>query len=138
MIILAAACILANISAASAKQEIVLDVLRIAGKDMAAVSEYLGKPIECSPVKQGQKCAYTKAETEIVYIDGLADWITIEGIDDVAFEATAIQSLGFAESKPSFKNGFSLRWDGIEDLMEVTIFKGASRADYAYIKVKTS
>lgn len=46
-------------------------------------------------------------------------------------------AIGLKEAKPSFSNNFTLRWNSIQGLMEVSIFKGASNSDYAYIKVKT-
>ena len=76
-------------------------------------------------------------ETEVVYINGVADWITIEGIDHIPFGPSALTAIGIAESNPSFKDSFTLRWDNLPGFLSVSIFKGASNSDYAYIKVKT-
>ena len=115
----------------------VVDVPKIAGKSKKEISSILGKELSCGKSKYGEKCQYKKGETEIVYINGKADWITIEGIDNVPFSQNALSSIGLNKTRPSFQNNFTLRWSSIQGLMEVSIFKGASYSDYAYIKVKT-
>ena len=114
-----------------------IDVVKVAGKNQAQVAEILGKATSCSKSKYGQKCSYTVAETEIFFINGKADWITVEGIDNVPFDNTALKSIGLTPIKPSFKNNFTLRWSSIQGLGEVSIFKGATNSDYAYIKAFT-
>lgn len=79
----------------------------------------------------------SKGETEIVFINGNADWITIEDIDEIPFNKSALSAIGLKEARPSFSSNLTLRWNSIQGLMEVSIFKGTSKADYAYIKVKT-
>jgi len=115
----------------------IVDINKIAGKTKNKVSKYLGKPTSCKKNKYGKKCNYKKGETEIVFINGKADWITIEGIDSIPFSPSALKALGLKTTKPSFKNNFSLKWSSINGLREVTIFKGSSKSDYVYIKVKT-
>ena len=115
----------------------VVDVTKIEGKTQAQVSNVLGKPTKCSKSKYGSKCSYSVGETEIVFINGKADWITIEGIDNIPFNSQALKSIGISPIKPSFKNNFTLRWSSIQGLREVSIFKGEKNSDYAYIKVFT-
>ena len=114
-----------------------IDVIKIAGKNQSQVAEILGKPSNCSKSKYGQKCSYSVAETEIVFIKGKADWITVEGIDNVPFNRNALKSIGLSPTKPSFKNNFTLRWSSIQGLKQVSVFKGATNSDYAYIKAFT-
>ena len=114
-----------------------IDVVKIAGKSQDQVAEILGKATSCSKGKYGQKCSYSVAETEIVFINGKADWITVEGIDNVPFSNDALKSIGLTPTIPNFKNNFTLRWLSIQGLGEVTIFKGATNSDYAYIKAFT-
>lgn len=125
------------VSVSTAHAEAIVDVKKIAGKSENDVFAYLGKPISCGSSKYGKKCQYKKGETEIVFINGNADWITIEGIDHIPFSNSALSAIGLKEARPSFSNNLTLRWNSIQGLMEVSIFKGASKADYAYIKVKT-
>ena len=121
----------------TAHAETLVDMTKIAGKSENEVSVYLGQPSSCGSSKYGKKCQYQKGETEIVFINGKADWITVEGIDHIPFSKSALRAIGLKEARPSFSNNFMLRWDSIQGLMEVSIFKGASKSDYAYIKVKT-
>ncbi len=129
--------VIAVFTASTAYAEPIVDVLKIAGKSESEVESYLGAPESCGESKYGNKCQYTKGETEIVFIKGKADWITIEGIDSVPFSKTALTVLGLKEATPSYKNNFTLRWNSIQGLIEVSLFKGESNSDYAYIKTKT-
>ncbi len=117
--------------------DVLLDVLKLAGKTKDDVATMIGSPLQCSSIKYGEKCAYEIAETEIVFIDGKADWITIEGIDAVPYSSDAIEVFGFKPADPSFENTFTMRWNNIEGLLSVSLFKGAKNSDYAYIKSYT-
>ena len=125
------------LSISIAHAEVIVDVTKIAGKSQKDVAAYLGKEVSCSKSKYGKKCQYKKGETEIVFIKGKADWITVEGVDNVPFSKSALSTLGLKETYPSFKNNFTLRWEPIQGFRSVSLFKGASMSDYAYIKVKT-
>ena len=124
-------------STTTAHAEPVVDILKIAGKSEGEVAKYLGAPRSCGKIKHGNKCQYFRSETEIVFINSKADWITIEGIDSTKFSKSALTALGLNEANPSFENSFTLRWNSIQGLMEVSLFKGASNSGYAYIKTKT-
>jgi hypothetical protein len=130
--------IIFTLSVGIAHAEAVVDITKVAGKSQKEVATYLGKEISCSHSKYGKKCQYKKGETEIVFIKGKADWITVEGIDNVPFSKSAITALGLKETRPSFKSNFTLRWEPIQGLRSVSVFKGTSNSDYAYIKVKTN
>lgn len=120
-----------------AHAEAIVDVTKIAGKSEKQIAAYLGTPSSCSKSKYGKKCQYEKGQTEIVFINGEADWITVEGIDQVPFSKAGLGALGLKEANPTFTNAFTMRWEQIQGLREVSLFKGASASDYAYIKVKT-
>lgn len=122
---------------ATASAAPVVDVTQIAGKTEAAVSAYLGAPSDCGKSKYGKKCQYSKGETEIVFINGKADWITIEGMDSIPFTKAALTALGLKVRHPSFSSDYSLKWNSIQGIGEISIFKGGSKSDYAYIKVAT-
>lgn len=117
--------------------EVVIDVPVLVGKSKVDVSKIIGEPISCSSSKYGEKCQFQKAETEIVFINGKADWITIEGLDDKPFSDSTIQLLGFKEQSSSFSNSFTKRWEPLQGLLSVSLFKGSSNSDYAYIKAYT-
>ncbi|MCE9685932.1 hypothetical protein LZP73_06825 [Shewanella sp. AS16] len=118
-------------------EEVVIDIPALVGKDKAEVSKLIGAPLSCGPSKHGEKCQFTKAETEIVFINGKADWITIEGIDDKPFADSIIQLLGLKAQKPSFSNAFEKRWEPLQGLLSVSLFKGNSNSDYVYVKAYT-
>lgn len=132
--ILALFCILISPASFTAP---LIDVLKVVGKNPLQVSEVLGTPTGCAESKYGRKCAYSIAETEIVFINGKADWITVNGIDNVPFDNEVLTSLGIKPKAPVFKNSFTLRWTSIQGLKEVTVFKGVKNSDYAYIKALT-
>jgi hypothetical protein len=115
----------------------IVDVLKLAGKSQSEVAGYLGKETSCETIKYGKKCYYTTGETEIVFIKGKADWITVESMDSVPFSKSALSALGLKEMRPTAKSSFVLKWEPIQGLRSVSVFKGASNADNAYIKVKT-
>ena len=115
----------------------VIDVPAIAGESKSAVAGLIGTPSACSKTKYGEKCSYSKSDTEIVFIKGKADWVTVEAMDSVPFNQSALESIGLKSTRPPFKNNFTLRWSGLNGLYEVSIFKGGNNCDYAYIKAFT-
>ncbi len=127
----------AGVANLSNADDVLLDVLELAGQSKDDVATMIGTPLQCGSSKYGEKCAYEIAETVIVFIDGKADWITIEGIDAAPFSDDTIELLGFESAAPSFENSFTKRWDSIEGFLSVSLFKGATNSDYAYIKSYT-
>lgn len=121
--------IILTFSVSVAHAEAIVDVTKIAGKSQKEVTAYLGKEMSCGKSKYGKKCQYKKGETEIVFIKGKADWITVEGIDNIPFSESALSALGLKEKRPSFENNFTLRWEPIQGLKSVPVFKGASKSD---------
>lgn len=115
----------------------VVDLSKIAGKSESEVAEVLGTPERTENTKYGKKNFYEPGETEIVFIKEKADWITIKGINEVPFDRSALSALGLEETAPTFSNSFTMRWENLNGILEVSIFKGRKNCDYAYIKIKT-
>ena len=115
----------------------VINLQSIAGKSQSEVQVVLGAATSCSESKHGKKCFFEAGETEIVFIKGKADWITVEGFDNIAFDEKALDALGLIPTTPDFKNEFTMRWISLEGYLEVSLFKGVSNLDYANIKVAT-
>lgn len=115
----------------------VINVPKIAGRSMKQVAEQLKATPTCAKNKRGTKCDYNDGSVEIVYIDGKADWITVNSLEQVPFTDTAIARLGFGQKAPSFRSPMVMRWNGLPGVVEVSVFKGQTGSDYAYIKVKT-
>ena len=118
-------------------EETVIDIPALVGKNKAEVSKLIGAPTSCGASKYGEKCQYKKADTEIVFISSKADWITIEGIDDKPYSDKTIELFGFKPKKPTFSNAFTMRWEPLQDLLSVSLFKGTNNSDYIYVKAYT-
>ncbi|GAB1071120.1 MAG: hypothetical protein SAqTSA_12160 [Shewanella algae] len=114
-----------------------IDITKLAGKEESQVAKIFGKPANCTEIKYGKKCSYTKANLEVVFINKKADWITIEDIDHIPFNKDVLLSIGISPTDPNFSNDFTLRWNSIKGLKEVSVFKGIKNCDYIYIKTKT-
>ncbi|WP_420429088.1 SPOR domain-containing protein [Kordiimonas sp.] len=118
------------------RAQVVVDVMKIAGKTEKEVTAYLGEPLSCAAIKCGPKCVYAKGETEIVFVDGKADWITVDAMDHMSFSPSALSALGLVAKKPDFLNPkFVYRWYSFPGVLDVSIFRGKVNTDYAYIQV---
>lgn len=114
-----------------------VDISKIAGLSMKQVGEQLKAKPTCEKNKRGTKCDYNDGRIEVVYINGKADWISVNSLEQVPFTEAAIARLGFAQRSPSFRSPMVMRWKGLPGVVEVSVFKGQVGSDYAYIKVKT-
>lgn len=118
--------------------DLVVDINAIAGKKPEEVATVLGSPSETSETKYGPKQVFQASNIEIVYINGLSDWITIKNMKDITYSDVSIQCLGLPDIRPTFSNQFVKRWDNIPGFLEVSINPGESgKISDAYIKTKT-
>jgi len=127
----------AIVTSTAAQASSVVDIPKIAGRSIKQVDDLLKTKPTCAKNKRGTKCAYNDGRIEIVYIDGKADWITVNGLEQVPFTGAGIVQLGFSQKSPSFNVPMVMRWNGLPGVLEVSMFKGQTGTDYAYIKVKT-
>jgi len=97
------------VAAAPAAAAVAVDLPAIVGQPKAAVAKVLGKPAKCEPSKYGERCAY-RGGTEVVFIGGAADWITILP-QSVPYGPAALESIGLASVAPDFTGPQVLRWD---------------------------
>lgn len=58
---------------------VLFDIPKIAGKTEAEVETLLGGPVFCAKSESALNCSFQENEIEIVFIDGKADWITVNG-----------------------------------------------------------
>lgn len=121
----------------SIASEPIINIPKIAGKSKPEIASILGKPSSCKTGKYGEKFSYNTGQTEIVFINKKADWITVEDLDNVSYDPSAIESLGLKTAAPTFQNDLTVRWERIQGLLEVSIFPSGPKIDYAYIKVST-
>jgi len=115
----------------------IVDVPEIAGKSQKDVAALLGDPTSCETVKKGEKCFFKPGETEIVFISGKADWITVEALDSAPYSEDVLPMLGLEKTTAVLSNGNTIRWETIPGLLEVSVFPAQSGVDYAYIKTST-
>ena len=98
----------------------------------------LGEPTSCEAIKYGRKCFFEVAGTEVVFIDGKADWITVNAMGKTPYSIDALPLLGFEKRNPTFSNENVIRWENIPGVLEVNINPGeAGGIFYAYIKTAT-
>lgn len=115
----------------------VFDVRKIAGASEAEVVAVLGPPISCGTVKQGRKCSFQTAETEVIFISGKADWISVESLDGAPYSSEILPMLGFEQTAPSFSNEHVIRWNSIPGFLEVSAWPAGKGVDMVYIKTAT-
>lgn len=128
---------LAIVTSTAAQASAVVDIPKIAGQSIKQVDDLLKAKPTCAKNKRGTKCDYNDGRIEIVFINGKADWITVNGLDHVPFTEAGIVRLGFSGKSPAFRSPAVMRWNGLPGVLEVSMFKGQTGTDYAYIKVKT-
>jgi len=114
----------------------IAQITKIAGGNQDAVAELLGEPVSNTATKYGPKLIY-QGDIEVVFIDGKADWITVP-MTKVPYNKNAVKYLDLKPTNPSFSNNFTMRWEGISGLLQVSIFAGRNgKVDYADIKAFT-
>lgn len=113
-----------------------VNVPAIAEQPPEVVAQLLGEPVgKCEPNKYGFACLY-KNETEVVFIDGLADWITVKG--DMPYSADALPLMGFKRTGSSFSNEHTMRWSGEQKTLLIQLAPGGKgKTFFAYVKVRT-
>lgn len=116
---------------------IVVDVLKIAGRNKPQVSKVLGSA-KCQHERSGENCLYRHGKIEIVFVRGKADWITVYNLGDHPFSTKTLRALGLPEEMPTFSNDHVMRWSGLAGLREVSLFPKPGGVDYAYILTKTA
>lgn len=117
----------------SAQVDALFNLPAIIRQPPQVVAQLLGKPLGCEASKMGDKCHYLD-KTEIVFIDNLSDWITVNA--DLPYSPDALPIMGFKPAPPSFQNENTMRWSGEQDTLVIQLTPGAAgRAAYAYIKV---
>lgn len=109
----------------------------IAGRSEAEVAATLGPPWDCESSLYSRRCHYAPGATEIVYIDGRADWLTVRALGDAALADDLLERIGL-EPKPAGEGSDRVRvWRTLGGLREVSAHGHAGRADYLRIKVRS-
>lgn len=129
--------VLALFMIVTASADVIVNVPKIAGKSKAEVEKEIGGPNSCVPTKYGEQCFYEKADTEIMFIDGKSDWITINKMNGLPYSKESLAALGLPVAEPVFNSASIMRWDNLAGILEVSLLSQGKSVGYAYIKVKT-
>lgn len=123
---------------ATQKKKIILDLTKIANKSEKEVEKILGKVEKIEKVKgypcensNCQRAFYNSAKIEIIFKEGKANRITINGISDFTSDDNALENFGLVNEKPTFKNPTNvIRWENIQNFAEISFF-----TDYVLFQV---
>ena len=126
------------------KQNILINIPAIAGKTQNEVSSVLGSPSLSQTVNPSRtncpcpKNLYQAGKYEIVFMNGVADWITINSISNMKYEKESLEQLGLPVSSPTFSSSDSLRLENVAGLKQVEFFPSGDGISYIYLKANTS
>lgn len=125
-------------TSATAHAASLADVVAIAGKGPAAVSQRLGEPRTCEDGEFSRRCQYNGVGIEITYINDKADWITVplHG-QELPLAPSTLTVLGLPQREPDEFNEHEDIWHGLAGYREVRLVGNDQGAIYARIKVST-
>lgn len=112
-------------------------VLDLAGRPEQQVRPLLGEPLSCRPTYQGTSCSYENGNTEIIYIDARADWITFTGMENVPFTAEALRHVGLAPAPPLARNPTRLLWLQHQGMEAITVYGDGHAARMIQVRAYT-
>jgi hypothetical protein len=121
-----------------------LNIKRIAGKSPSVVSKELGPPTLKETIKNKgrllSKMTYRGGMVEIVFVNGVSDWLTIRGEGRIPYSPEALLSFGLVSRPPDYSNPpYTIRWNYRFGLKELSLFPGLNGyMDYAYILVNSA
>ena len=128
------------------KVQKIINLKDIAGKQLSDVEKVLGTAEKTekaqpsgTPCKQTpcDKMFFQNGKFEVLFINKVADWITINNTSQNELNENVIELLGLTKKSPTFKNISNvIRWENIEGIKEISFFNnGSNKVDYIYIKV---
>ena len=110
----------------------------------AQVEKVLGKPEKKESVKPSgtgcnpcPKMLYKKGKFEVVYIKGLADWITVNELTNLSFSKSVLSEFGLPAGNPGSQDDTGMRWDKYSGFLSISLFGYDGKSDYIYFKTKT-
>lgn len=109
----------------------------IAGKAEAEVAAVLGPPWNCESTLHSRRCSYAPGSTEIVYIDGKADWLTVTALGESPLDDALLMRIGLKAAKPGIASDEERVWTDLAGLREVRAYGVPERAQFLRIKVKS-
>jgi hypothetical protein len=121
-----------------------LNIRDIAGQTQEDIATILGHQSQLdslSAARSGcptcQKYAYLNGLVKIVYINDMADWITITPLGQFPAHQAPIL-LGLIDMSPDFTDQKTLRWNHYEGIRMITAFKKPDGSlSHIYLRVTT-
>ncbi|WP_293000096.1 hypothetical protein [Nevskia sp.] len=109
----------------------------VAGKTEDELRAALGPPESCETTLYSRRCRYSPGNTEVVFIDGKADWLTVNELGETPFDDALLGRIGLPSSRARNTDSGDKRWTGVSGLREVTAHGSDGRVAYIRIKVKS-
>jgi hypothetical protein len=109
----------------------------IAGRSEAEVAARLGPPWDCEASRYSRRCRYAPGATEIVYIDGRADWLTVRALGEAALDDEVLKRIGLLPKPAGTVVEDERVWSDLAGLREVRAVGHGGRAEFLRIKVKS-
>lgn len=136
----------ATISEENAKENVAskIQLRELSGKTVENVETILGKgkleskwKDERAGCKECPKYVYKNGSIEVIYIKGVADRITLNGLNEYDYPQGALQALGIESVNADFSNDIVTRWKNIPGFIEISAFNGLNnKIDYVLVKTK--
>jgi hypothetical protein len=112
----------------------VVKIGEIVGKTPDELRATLGAPLSCEASLYSTRCSYSPGATEVVFIDGRADWITVKALGETKLDPAALPRIGLPQSKPKISEPTRLVWTDIEGLREVQAVGDGDQLEFIRVK----
>ncbi len=123
-----------ELPAAAEATTVQIDVTPFAGAPRAKAEVILGAPQRCEKALVSERCRYARG-VEVVYIEGLADWITVQlGYARYALAPETLAAVGLPGAEPSVATQHELKWSGHAGFKSVQLVGDENGAMYVRIK----
>jgi len=112
-------------------------IAEVAGRDEAAVAAVLGPAEDCESSLYSRRCRYAPGGTEIVYIDGRADWFTVWVPGEAPLDDAVLRRIGLVPKPAASASDGERIWTDLGGLREVRAEGSPERVEFLRIKVKS-
>jgi hypothetical protein len=112
-------------------------IAEVAGRPEAEVAAVLGPPWQCESSRYSRRCRYAPGATEVVYIDGKADWLTVTALGDAPLDDQLLMRIGLQPAPAGTASDQERVWLTLGGLREVRAYGTPDRAQFLRIKVKS-
>lgn len=122
----------------------VVNLDSLSGRSQEVVSQLLGPGEKQGTWKDKKagcvkcpKMSYKSGKIEVIYINQVADRVTVNDLSDYKFtDKEILGAVGLKESAPSFENDFVKRWYGLGGYREIAAFSNEGKVNYILVLSK--